>query len=115
MNDIKSKILKILSAQDVGAFSSGYAIHSKTISEELDIDYETIKKTMKEMKRDGLVVYENKSYTVCEDYEMQEYSKFRNIGWLLTDKARKTDIWEKENEKEKKIFENINKSINLEE
>ena len=111
MGEIKNKILKFLSAQDVGAFSSAYATHSKVIAEVVEIDYETIKKIMKEMKKEGLVVYENKSYTVCEDYEMQEFSKFRNIGWLLTDKARETDIWKKENEKEKKIWEDINKEF----
>lgn len=114
MREIKDKILKFLSAQDVGAFSSAYATHSKVIAEVVEIDYETIKKIMKEMKKEGLVVYENKSYTVCEDYEMQEFSKFRNIGWLLTDKARETDIWKKENEKEKKIWEDINKEFEQE-
>lgn len=108
---IQNKILKLLSSQDVGAFSSGYAIHSKAISEEVKVDYETIKKIMKQMKKEGLVVYENKSYTVCEDYEMQEFSKFRNIGWLLTDKARQTTIWKKEDEKERKIWEEINKEF----
>lgn len=106
MNDIeiKNKILRFLSANDVNAFNCGYAIHSKNISEFLKVNYEKVKKIMKEMKKEGLVLYENQSYTVLEDYETQEYSKFRNIGWLLTDKARKTDIWKEENEKEKKIF-----------
>lgn len=102
--EIKDKILKFLSANDVNIFNCGYAIHSKNISESLHISYEKIKRIIKKMKREGLVVYENKSYTVLEDYEMQEYSKFRNIGWLLTDKARQTEIWKKEKEKEEKIF-----------
>lgn len=102
--EIKNKILRFLSANDVCVFNCGYAIHSKNISESLKISYEKIKKLMKEMKKDGLVVYENKVYSRLEDYEMQEYSKFRNIGWLLTDKARQTAIWKEESEKEKKIF-----------
>lgn len=102
--EIKNKILRFLSSNDVNVFNCGYAIHSKNISEALKISYEKIKKLMKEMKKDGLVVYENKVYTRLEDYEMQEYSKFRNIGWLLTDKARQTEIWKEESEKEKKIF-----------
>lgn len=102
--EIKDKILRFLSANDVNVFNCGYAIHSKNISEFLKISYEKVKRIMKEMKKEGLVVYENKSYTVCEDYEMQEFSKFRNIGWLLTDKARQTQIWKIEKEKEDKIF-----------
>lgn len=108
---VKNRILKLLSAQDVGAFSSGYAMHSKTISEIINVNYNDIKRIMKEMKKEGLVTYENKSYTVCEDYETQEYSKFRNIGWLLTDKARETEIWKKEAEKERQIWEQINKDF----
>lgn len=104
INIIKNKILKLLSSNDVVVFDSGYAIHSKIISNILQINYEKIKMTMKEMKKEGLVVYENKSYRVCEDYEMQEYSRFRNMGWLLTDKARQTEIWKKEMKKEEKIF-----------
>ncbi len=102
--EIENKILRFLSANDVSCFNCGYAIHSKNISEYLKISYEKVKKIMREMKKEGLVVYENKSYTICEDYEMQEYSSFRNVGWLLTDKARETEIWKEENEKEKKIF-----------
>ena len=102
--EIKDKILKMLSVNDVNIFNCGYAIHSKNISEFLKINYEKVKKIMKEMKREGLVVYENKTYTVLEDYEMQEYSKFRNTGWLLTEKARETEIWKKAKENEEKIF-----------
>lgn len=102
--NIKNKILKFLAINDVNPFACGIAICSKAISEVTNTDYEIIKKTMKEMKKEGLVYYENKSYSVCEDYEMQEYSKFRNIGWLLTDKARETDIYKKELEKERKIW-----------
>lgn len=104
MLKIKEDILRFLAENDVNCFSSGYAISSKNISECLKINYEKVKKIMKEMKKEGLIVYENKSYTVLDDYETQEFHKFRNRGWLLTDKARRTKIWEEENEKEEKIF-----------
>lgn len=103
-NDIKDEILKLLSANDVNVFLCGYAISSKAISLVLKINYDKVKKIMREMKKDGLIIYENQSYTVCEDYEMQEFSKFRNRGWMLTDKARQTEIWKIEKEKEEKIF-----------
>lgn len=99
------EILRFLSINDVDCFNAGYAIHSKVISEALKIDYEKTKKIMKKMKKEGLVVYENKSYTVCDDYELQIFYKMRNTGWLLTDKARQTNIWKEESEKEKKIFQ----------
>lgn len=101
---IKNEILKILSINDVCCFSCGIAISSKLISITLQENYEEIKKIIKEMKKEGLIFYEDKSYTICEDYETQEFSKFRNRGWLLTDKARQTKIWKKENKKEQKIF-----------
>ena len=102
--EIKDKILRFLSAFDCDVFNCGYAVHSKNISQGLKISYEKVKKIMKEMKKEGLVIYENKSYRRLEDYETQEFSTFRNIGWLLTDKARQTEIWKEENEKERKIF-----------
>ena len=102
--NLENEILKILSSIDVNPFCCGTATHSKNIAQLLNVSYEKIKKIMKEMKKEGLVIYENKVYTTLEDYEMQEYSKFRNIGWLLTDKARETDIWKEENKKEEKIF-----------
>lgn len=43
----------------------------------------------------------------CDDYELQIFYKMRNTGWLLTDKARQTNIWKEESEKKKRYFKNV--------
>ena len=81
--EIKNKILKFLSANDVNPFSCGYAIHSKTISEVLKVNYEKIKKIMKEMKKEGLVVYENKSYIVIRKENSMKRNKMNKYKYKI--------------------------------
>lgn len=104
MNDIENEIIRLLAIQDVSCFNCGIALPSKYFSEVLEIDYDEIKKIMRKLRNQGYIVYENKSYSVCEDYEMQEFSTFRNRGWLLTDKARTLNVYIEEYDKEKAIF-----------
>lgn len=103
--EIKNKIIRILSEIDCCFLTSGRALSSKAIAEEVQQPYDLIKKLMRQLQREKLVMYTNIVYTTLEDYETQEYSKFRNKGWLISEEGRKTDIYKEEDIKERKIFE----------
>ena len=105
LNDLENEIIRILSVIDVDCFNCGLALSSKSISKDLEQSYDLIKKTMRRLRNQGYIEYENKTYNVMEDYWTQEYSKFHNQGWLLTDKSRETEVWKKEYEKASKIFD----------